>query len=87
VQLSGVSCPASSSCQSVGTNSDTTTLAEGWNGTKWAVENTPGISGSSFATLAGVACTTASNCWAVGWSQAGTSSSPVIDRWNGKTWS
>jgi hypothetical protein len=43
--LSGVSCPAASGCQAVGSNSDqqgeTLVLAEGWNGTRWAIEPTP----------------------------------------------
>jgi hypothetical protein len=86
--LQAVSCPGGSSCQSVGNNSDTATLAEGWNGKKWAIESTPSISGSSFATLSGVACTAASSCWAVGESETSTgATTPLIYKWNGKTWS
>jgi hypothetical protein len=88
-ELVGVACPAAATCQAVGnygTSSGTPTLAEGWNGTTWAIENTPSISGSSFATLSGVACTSASTCWAVGESISGSTTSPVIEGWNGKSW-
>ena len=85
--LTAVSCPGGSACQAVGNNSDKTTLAEGWNGTKWAIESTPGISGSSFAGLAGVACTSASNCWAVGENIGSSATDPLIEKWNGTSWS
>jgi hypothetical protein len=47
VTLSGVSCPAAASCTTVGYNvfgseGATRALAEGWNGTSWAIEPTPG---------------------------------------------
>jgi hypothetical protein len=47
VTLSGVSCPATASCTTVGysvfgSEGATNALAEGWNGTRWAIEPTPG---------------------------------------------
>ncbi len=86
-QLSAVSCPGSSVCEAVGNNSDKTTLAEGWNGTKWAIQSTPGISGSAFVNLEGDSCVSAGNCWAVGMSETSTGATPVIEHWNGKSWS
>ena len=46
VTLSAVSCPATASCSTVGYNvfgseGATRALAQGWNGTSWAIEPTP----------------------------------------------
>jgi hypothetical protein len=93
-ELNGVSCPASSSCVAVGNffaskSKITATLGEGWNGTKWAVQKMPAVSGSNYTSLASVSCPAKTGCWAVG--QSFTSSSPsvttpVIEQWNGKSW-
>ena len=63
-------------------------LAEGWNGTKWAIQSTPGLSGS-FDNLAGVSCVAAGNCWAVGsqYNQTRTTISNLIEHWDGTAWS
>jgi hypothetical protein len=89
-ELNGVSCPAGSACEAGGdydNGSVSAPLAEGWTGTKWAVQATPSISGSTYASFQGMACTTASNCWAVGETitSSGTTS-PLIERWNGTSW-
>jgi hypothetical protein len=89
-QLNGVSCPASSSCVAVGSyfnSSVTATLGEDWNGTKWAVQSMPAISGSTYASLANIACPAKTACWAAGEAIAGSATTPVIERWNGKSWS
>jgi hypothetical protein len=89
-ELTGVSCPAAVSCESVGnyaTSGSTATLGEGWNGAKWAVQKTPAVSGSTFASLQNVSCPSKTGCWAVGESFKGSVSTPLIDRWNGKSWS
>ncbi len=91
-QLDGVSCPTGgAACESTGDFSNSSTsgaLAEGWDGTAWALQSTPAISGSTFATLESVSCTTASNCWAVGVSDTSSgASSPLIEKWNGTAWS
>lgn len=89
--LNGVYCPiAGTACESVGTfrnSSGSHALAEGWNGTAWALQTTPAISGSAFATLENVSCTTASNCWAVGESDTSSGTDPLIEKWNGTHWS
>lgn len=88
-QLSGVACPAAASCVAVGNyynSSVTATLGEGWNGTKWAVQTMPVISGSSFSQLQNVSCPSKTACWAVGESISSVTS-PVIEQWNGKSWS
>jgi hypothetical protein len=43
------------------------TLAEGWNGSTWAVQATPNPSGSATSNLNGVSCTSASACIAAGY--------------------
>ena len=90
-ELNGVSCPAGgSACESGGTftnSSGSGALAEGWNGAAWALQSTPAISGSTFATLESVSCTSATNCWAVGVSDNSAGSDPLIEKWNGTNWS
>ena len=69
------------------TSSGNPTLGEGWNGTTWAVQKMPAISGSTYATLQGISCTSASNCWAAGESINSSSvTSPLLEKWNGSAW-
>jgi hypothetical protein len=89
-ELNGVSCPAASACEAAGTYSTSASspaLAEGWNGKAWTLQKTPAISGSTYASLANVACPAKTGCWAVGQSFKGSTGTPVIERWNGKSWS
>jgi hypothetical protein len=92
-ELNGVSCPSGgAACESVGNylsaSSTTLGLAEGWNGSAWALQSTPAISGSTFTSLAGADCTTPANCWAVGQSlDSSSNSTAVIEHWNGTSWS
>jgi hypothetical protein len=90
-QLNAVSCTSATACQAAGTYSlpsGNPALAEGWNGTAWALEKTPAISGSTFTTLTGISCAGASLCWAAGeWIGSGGTATPLLDKWNGKTWS
>ena len=64
--LAGVSCTGVSACETAGsyTNSsgDVVTLAEVWNGTKWAVQATPNPSGGTENILSGLSCTGAAAC-------------------------
>src|SRR5215470_1571363 len=83
--LFGVSCTAPSACTAVGNSINqagaSQTLAERWNGTRWAIQPTPNpAQGGGF--LASVACPSASSCTAVGVSNAGT----LAERWNGTRW-
>jgi hypothetical protein len=89
-ELNGVSCSAAKACESVGNyynSSVTATLGESWNGTKWAVQKMPAVSGSTYANLAGVSCATASDCWAAGESITSSAvTSPLLEKWNGSAW-
>ncbi len=88
--LSGVSCTALTSCTAAGsfTNSTgTQTLAEGWNGSSFALQTTSNPS-ATLSALTGVSCNSASVCTAVGYD---TNSSNVTvtlaEGWNGSSWS
>jgi hypothetical protein len=59
------------------------TLAERWNGSAWALQQTPTPGGT--ASLAAVSCTAASACTAVG-SQGLTQPAGLAEAWNGTTW-
>jgi hypothetical protein len=61
-------------------------MAQRWNGKAWKVVATPGVSGAADAYLYGVDADSASDAWAVGYSSAGSTSSTLVDHWNGKTW-
>jgi hypothetical protein len=71
LSLNGVSCASRSACTSVGSfvNSAGTsvTLAEGWNGVRWAIQRTPRLG----LVLNGVSCPSATVCVAVGASRRG----------------
>jgi hypothetical protein len=90
-ELNGAACTKATACVAVGTDttaSGSPALAEGWNGASWAIEATPAISGSTFATLTGVSCVSATLCWAAGTSDSSSgTSSPLLEKWNGASWS
>ena len=87
--LNAVSCTAASSCAAVGysySSNATHTLAERWNGTKWAVVASPNPSGDE-ADLTSVSCTSGSNCLAVGYyTSTKFVDTPLAERWNGTKW-
>jgi hypothetical protein len=89
--LAGVSCPSAANCTAVGSyvNSagSTVVLAEGWNGTSWSIETTPGPSGASSSSLAGVSCPSATDCTAVGQYTNNGSVVTLAEGWNGTSWS
>ena len=67
--LEGVSCSSAKACTAVGTYGDgarESTLAERWNGTKWALQTTPNPSDAGASHLKGVSCSSATACTAVG---------------------
>jgi hypothetical protein len=91
--LNGVSCASPGACMAVGyaaesTGNGTISLAESWNGTKWAILPTPNPPGAvTETTLYGVSCTSRTACTAVGDAYnplTGTRS--LAERWNGTTW-
>ena len=91
--LAAVSCVSATSCEAVGQYSNGSaqlTVAEGWNGTAWAVQATPNAV-STFAAsneLVAVQCTSASFCAAVGKDEGlSVQTLTLAEVWNGAKWS
>ncbi len=90
--LNAVSCASASRCMAVGSYTDSSEvswgLSESWNGSAWAIVDTPAPKGGTAVTLSGISCTSASFCVAVG-SYTNRRSVPVTltEFWNGSSWS
>ena len=92
--LYGVSCTSKAECTAAGlvttrSGKNSRTLAERWNGTKWAVQGTPtpltgGLQGGALA--AGVSCTSSHACVAAGYSYGKTTFRLLPEGWNGAKW-
>ncbi|MDO8184149.1 hypothetical protein Q5424_00540 [Conexibacter sp. JD483] len=69
-QLSGVACVTSTYCLAVGGYVDRSgvqqPLAATWNGTSWALQTVPLVSGSTGTALSGVTCASTTSCEVVG---------------------
>jgi len=90
-QLAGVSCPSSSSCTAVGNfirgSGVAVTLAEHWDGRRWAIQATPSPRKAKLSLLFGVSCSSPSACTAVGQAVSNQgASTPLAERWNGTQW-
>ncbi len=89
-ELLGVSCPSRGACFAVGDYTPAgviagyATLAERWEGTRWAIQAVPNPPGSGFKALAGVSCSSAAACMAVG--SGGAGGGPLAERWDGTRW-
>ena len=84
-------CVTASACVAVGTHVKASgagvTLAERWNGKKWAIQKTPNPTRAVISVLTGVACQSSSACMAVGyWVPRSGALMPLAERWNGSTW-
>src|SRR5215472_13810096 len=70
-----------------GTQTNTRTLIEHWNGTAWTQVPSPNpVGGSNHNFLTAVAATSATNAWAVGDYTQGRSAQTLILHWNGTAW-
>jgi hypothetical protein len=71
--LDGVACSSSTDCEAVGVyppsqpTGDYATLAEGWNGTTWALQATPNPTDATGGGLSEVTCPSSTECEAVGY--------------------
>jgi hypothetical protein len=88
--LAGVTCTSTTACTAVGNlnataHAGTTTLAERWNGTTWAVQPTPKLSAGQGSFFNGVACT-ASACTAAGLYLTPSGPLTLAERWTGAGW-
>jgi hypothetical protein len=89
--LTGVACPSSTLCQATGYSGNGTaqpnTLAEEWNGTSWATEDTPNPAGATLSQLQGVSCASTTACTAVGqYNSSSGGTFTLAERWNGTVW-
>jgi hypothetical protein len=88
--LSGVSCSAGTACTAVGSYATsggaTATLAEGWNGSAWALQSA-GNPGAALSALTSVSCTSVTACTAVGYyTGSGSITVTLAEAWNGSSW-
>src|SRR5205085_7834008 len=88
--LNAVTCVSESDCWAVGAyiGDANQTLIEHWNGTSWAIVDSPNTDPTLDNILYGVTCRSTSDCWAVGGSLTsdGTGIDTLIERWNGSSW-
>jgi hypothetical protein len=84
--LVSVSCADARACTAAGfwvsAGGGLRTLAEHWNGVRWALQPTPDPAGKTMSKLTGVSCSSATACRAVGTFTSGA----FAEVWNGKTW-
>ena len=90
--LLGVTCgSAAAECWAVGYYYDGTdylSLVERWDGTSWAVVNSPNVYVPQRNYLTGVTCASTTDCWAAGYYYDGTAghARTLIERWDGTSW-
>lgn len=89
--LTGVSCAAERVCTAAGYYYDRAgnieTLAERWDGTRWAVQVTPNPAIAVASGFFAVSCTSAAACTATGDDHGVLGGSqPLAERWNGRRW-
>jgi hypothetical protein len=89
-QLLGVSCKSSTACEAVGDynagSANNLLLAERWNGTSWAIQTVPAVTGATSSLLDAVSCSATTACTAVGnYNKSGVKT--LAERWNGTAWS
>ena len=88
--FSAVSCVSVHACTAVGTYSNSArsvvkTLAERWDGTRWAVQPTPNP-GGSYISLDAVSCGSADACTAVSYYDDRYTDVSFAERWDGTRW-
>ena len=91
-ELTSVSCPSTLDCVAVGaydTAHGWRLLAESWNGSQWTpqpVPYPPDANPYAGASLSGVSCVSLNQCTAVGDYNNGNDIAPLVEQWNGATW-
>jgi hypothetical protein len=90
--LNGVACGSAKSCIAVGNSAKSlsgpfSSLAEGWNGTTWALQTPAGGAGEASSSLQAVSCVTAKACTAVGrYTTTEGATLTLANSWNGTGW-
>jgi hypothetical protein len=90
VQLTGVSCPAPSTCTAVGyfdTAGIDVMLAERWDGTRWVIGRARYPRGARSARFADVSCPSPKSCTAVGFlNDVEGLDAPLAEHWTPRGW-
>lgn len=97
-ELRDVSCPSTKVCIAVGrytthqaADDDWRAVVEHWNGASWSVEIPPAPpeleEESGWESLESVSCVSAKSCTAVGTYRRRGDATPLVERWNGTSWS
>jgi hypothetical protein len=69
-------------------STDSTPIAEHWNGKTWRLTDVPGVEGATSTQLFGVSALSADDVWAVGsYSVDGVGTFALTEHWNGSKWS
>ncbi len=91
--LRDVSCAVVAACEAAGdfqagTSNSPVTLAEGWNGTAWQLQDAAAPPGAAANDLSAVSCVSAAFCEAVGArpDSSGAAAIALAEAWNGTTW-
>jgi hypothetical protein len=94
--LTSVWCSSATACTAVGRYASAeaetriaqlgNTLAERWNGTSWAQQQTPSPAGTAYSSLSAVSCPWARACTAVGSYQPVERPVTLAEDWNGASW-
>ncbi len=91
-----IACTSANDCWAVGSRYDSwhfqdVTLVEHWNGTSWSIVNSPNQGDADVpvetSVLSAVTCASASDCWAVGYYYGHVNEQPLIEHWDGTSWS
>ena len=89
-ELKGVFCPSSTACEAVGFTADAAgnyvTLAEHWDGARWAVQQSPSPSSNS-SVFSAVGCASPTSCVAVGNYVSNSDFQFFAESWDGTAWS
>src|SRR5579872_2790704 len=63
------------------------TLIEHWDGTQWTIVNSPNVTGADRNILNAVAAVSSTDIWAVGYSETNITDVPLIEHYDGQSWS
>jgi hypothetical protein len=91
--FSGLSCATASACEAVGsygsqaTNANSLSMAQSWNGSKWALQTASNPLGANGSGLTADSCVTARDCVAVGYYDKNLFFTDTLaEVWNGSKW-
>jgi hypothetical protein len=74
--------------EAAGASSDSSSVTAGpANGQSWSIQATPNPPGSTLSQLFAVSCLSPVACTAVGDQDNGSDETPLVERWNGQSWS